>query len=154
MTERDELTISNVVPRPRDWSATPVHCARCCQLVTPDHTGNFYTECDCWWVCDDCGKRERPDLYDALVQMRRGGAFTVTIGGARIDEDAAAWDCLRCGHQLDEPPDRWHVVDVQHGRPVCADCLLDIDPVVVALCNQLTQFEAEHREHAAIQQER
>ena len=136
------VTLSNIVPAPRDWDTAPVHCVRCCEPLVPNHAGDFFSGPDnSWWVCGRCAARERPDLVPVLLQLRQSGPFTVTLGGPRIDEDAAAWDCPVCGHEHDEEPQDWHVVDAQHGHPVCADCLLDMDPAVVALRDQLIAMD-------------
>jgi hypothetical protein len=136
-----ELVIGNRVPSPQhDHSGeSAVHCAMCCTPVIPNERGNFFSvQHDAWWVCDQCGIRERPDLANALAVLRQDGRFTVTNGGARIDQDADAWHCPVCGVESGEVAG-WHVVDREHGRPVCADCVLDVDPAIVALVPQLSR---------------
>lgn len=142
----NHLSVCNLIPLPAIWDDSPVHCVRCCNPLTPNYRGDVYTAYNCWWVCDACVARERPDLIDALHKLRAlTGPLTITIGGADIGVDPDAWTCPTCGDESDERPDGWHLVDSVHGRPVCPDCIFDADPQIVALCGELRSLEERTR---------
>jgi hypothetical protein len=121
------FTISNIVP-PRASEET-VDCAVCRRQMRTDSKGNVFRSDKPWWVCDDCGAREAASLFPLLQQLRAAVDFTVTIGGANIEDDSKAWDCPCCGFEGDGQPDGWHIVDLR-GRPVCEACIPGMDLVL------------------------
>ena len=121
---RSLIEISNGVPATTD-NGDIVDCGVCHRaMFTDDVGGNFFITDEPWWVCDECGQRAAPDLWPLLLELRAARGFTVTLGGARIDQDEHAFDCAICGRDLAEDSIRegWHVVDGRHGRPVCENC--------------------------------
>lgn len=119
----DYLAVSNIIPVLPSLIVEDA-CGLCHTAMRVDLRGGLYTgPARPAPVCDTCGARQAPDLMTLVHRLRACGAVTVTIGGARIDEDAKAWCCPLCDHEhAESPPNGWHLVDAVHGRPVCSSC--------------------------------
>lgn len=138
------LAIGNLVPAPSEDGLA--RCARCGVGFRHDNRGAFCAEPCGALVCDSCGGHERSELLPLVAALRAPGrfpsAFTVTIVGAVLELDADALRCPLCGDQRDEESRvEWHVVDGRFGRPVCGECLADVDPVIVELRERLQRSE-------------
>ena len=123
------VTIGNFVPAPPMEQA---QCGRCGRVFQWNANGNFCAEPSGALCCDACGERERPDLVALIQTLRRPGpfpsAFTIAIAGAMPELDPLATNCPLCGEVQGEATEGWHVVDVEHGRPICDECVLDCRP--------------------------
>jgi hypothetical protein len=141
------LTVSGVAAYLRrrlfPWVAK---CARCREQMTVSGAGELFTE-DCDPVCDACGEKDAPEAMKIAraLRARADDEFTISVGGARIDEDELAWNCAVCQCDIaddDEIFKGWHVVDQQHGRPVCRSCVSVVDDSLRELAMSANALEA------------
>ncbi len=150
----DYLAVGTIIPA-AGGARIPASCALCGREAWIDPSGALYTAPnDAAVVCDACGDREAPEAMALVRQLRSCRPFTATVGGASLENDVWAFMCPVC-YREQEPDERieggcWHIVDNEHGRQVCSDCLTRVDPALVKLIEALEQLERRNQAFASI----
>jgi len=120
------ISIGNLIPAPADLGTAV--CFICRSEMVLNHRGNFLAGDPASFCCDDCGLKLRPSLGTLLHRLRHCVNFVPTVNSDTVQR------CPCCQSSVEtDAVEGWHVVDVRDGRPVCDDCLLDVDPAIIGL---------------------
>lgn len=131
MQREPRLLIANMIGVASADDGTAVHCGACGALTVPNVRGHVLIGPDNpWWLCDACAEQRAPQLMPLVRRLRAcDGRFTIMVGSANLERDASALACPVCGAANAHSRD-WHIVDAEHGRPICDQCIAGVDDAV------------------------
>ena len=131
MTPEVEVTVGGPMPVRMNTTGVfdTVPCVLCNTQFEPHHRGSLFTTYNCWWVCDECGRRHASHAHRVLQELRglAGALLVRQVSCREVEADGAFGVCPRCGVDFISEVSNaggagWMIVDAQSDRPLCAEC--------------------------------